>query len=674
MAILGFLGLAVALAGALLLTLIAAPALFGRSIDPSRLRIPVLMMLTGTLFAMGILVAALVTDDFSLEYVANHHRSTTPLPFTISTAWAALEGSIVLWGLVLAGFVFAVFRRVARRSTDPLGVAALSVMGFVAVFFFGLMVTVANPFEVCTEAGIGSCVTSSPIPWALSDAPLEGRGPNPLLQNHYLMAIHPPVLYVGYVGMTVPFAFGIASLALARSGADWLRRTRSWTLLAWAFLTTGIVLGGWWSYEVLGWGGYWAWDPVENASFLPWLMATALIHSSIVQARRGMLAAWNVMLAIATFSLTIVGTFLTRSGTIMSVHSFTQSAIGPVLLGFLAVVLIGSLTLFAFRAHLVASTPRLDSFASREGLFLLNNLILSVFAFIVLTGTLFPLFVEAFSGDRVSVGRPFFDRLAIPLAFSLLLLMGIGPVTPYRAARPEVVWKRIRGPLRFALAVGAGVVLVGMRDPYSVAVLIVGVFIISVIVALLITRTRTRVQKAGLGLGDALTRTLAADRGFWAGQLAHVGVAILAMGIAFSANLATGDIIDLSRGETTAIAGFELTYESGFLRQEDNRSVLGANVSVTRESDLLTVLEPSINEYSGQAQAITTPAVMRRWNGDLYLSLRSIDSEHIVMEATWFPLIWMVWLGGITAALGGLLAWLNHRKAPVRRPRESVIV
>ncbi|TDI36066.1 MAG: heme lyase CcmF/NrfE family subunit, partial [Acidobacteria bacterium] len=398
LAFLGTAGLVVALIGASLLVWRGVAA--SRSFVAPDLIGPAKLMLGGSVAAMGAMEIALLTDDFSLAYVANHHASTTPFPFNVATAWAALEGSILLWGLVLAVFTWTVARRY-RRSPDRLGAAALAVIGGVAIFFFGLMLTVANPFEVCVEAAQNRCLTSSAWPFAAVDAPLDGPGPNPLLQNHILMAIHPPLLYIGYVGLTVPFAYAIGALALGVPGPEWLRRSHRSTVVAWSFLTLGIVLGGWWAYEVLSWGGYWAWDPVENASLMPWLVATAFLHSAIVQQRRNMLQAWNIVLVISAFSLTILGTFLTRSGTINSVHSFTQSAIGPALLGFLVLVLVGSFTLFSTRAHLVASSPRIESFVSREGTFLLNNLLLSVYAFVVLIGTTYPLILEAFTGTQI---------------------------------------------------------------------------------------------------------------------------------------------------------------------------------------------------------------------------------------------------------------------------------
>ncbi|MDH3308102.1 MAG: cytochrome c biogenesis protein CcsA, partial [Acidimicrobiia bacterium] len=373
-AALGDLGVLVALVGA---TLLVVEGLRGARPEPARYRRGALALLSGSVVAMLALELALLTDDFSMAYVANHSATTTPFVFKVASAWAALEGSIVLWGLVLATFTWLVYRRFAA-GPDRLGAGALAVMGAVALFFFGLMLTVANPFEVCIQTAGASCLASSPWPWSAAVAIADGLGPNPLLQNHILMAIHPPVLYAGYVGLTVPYAFAMSALVLREPGVEWARRTKHWTLITWSFLSLGILLGMWWSYEVLGWGGYWAWDPVENASILPWLAATAFIHSSFVQIRRGMLQAWNFVLVISAFSLTILGTFLTRSGTIASVHSFTQSAIGPLLLAFLAVVLVASFSLFALRSNLVAQSPRLESLSSREGAFLANNLLLTV--------------------------------------------------------------------------------------------------------------------------------------------------------------------------------------------------------------------------------------------------------------------------------------------------------
>lgn len=657
MAYLGILGVFVALVGSTGLALVGLPALTGRRpVPPAALRPWASLLLIGSVASMVALEIALLTDDFSIAYVANNHAAGTPLIFTIASAWAALEGSIVLWGLVIAVLAYAVYLGVVRGGDDVLGTGALSIVGMVGMFFFGLMVTVSNPFEVCTQAAQAGCVSSSPLPWAAASIPAAGRGTNPLLQNHILMAVHPPLLYVGYVGMTIPFGFAMASLLNVRSGAEWLIRTRRWTLMAWAFLTGGIVLGGWWSYEVLGWGGYWAWDPVENASFIPWLLATAFLHSSVVQARRGVLQSWNYVLVIGTFSATILGTFLTRSGTIASVHSFTQSPVGPAILGFLVVVLVGSIAVFATRAHLVASAPRLDSLVSREGVFLLNNLLLSVFAFVVLAGTLFPLLVEAFQGATVSVGPPFFDRWAIPLAFALLLAMGVGPVTPYRLANPAIVWARIKTPLRVALGVGAATVLFASRIGYVVLVPMLAAFVIAVITRHLWTLASARADKEGVSRAGAALGLIRREPGYWGGQISHIGVAVLAAGIALSANLVTAAELRLPLDQPVEFAGFELTYTSAFLRNEPTRRVIGAEVEVRRDGALVDVLEPRINEYTGSLQGIQTPAVRTTAAGDLYLSPTSLDTNEVGVDAWRYPMQWLVWFGGILTALGAVVS------------------
>ncbi|MDH3605868.1 MAG: heme lyase CcmF/NrfE family subunit [Acidimicrobiia bacterium] len=669
-ALLGYLGIMLAMASAFVLALLGMQGVYNpERISRRYLDRAVWGLMAGAGLAMFALEIGLVLDDFSVAYIADHSATTTPFIYKLATGWAALEGSIVLWGLVLAGFTLSVYLRYRRSDeADPLWIGALGVLGLISLFFFGLMATVSNPFQVCVEAASVGCLETSSLPWASAMAPLEGPGPNPLLQNHPLMAVHPPLLYIGYVGMSVPFAFAISALLRGESGDAWLRRTRSWTLVAWSFLTAGIVIGGLWSYEVLGWGGYWAWDPVENASFMPWLVATAFIHSAVVQQRRGMLQAWNFILVIATFSLTILGTFLTRSGIIASVHSFTQSPIGPVLLWFLMVVLVGSLSLFATRVHLVASSPRLNSLASREGVFLFNNLLLTVFAFVVLTGTLYPMFAEAITGSQLGVGRPFFDRLAIPISFALLLAMGLGPITPYRQARASVVWERIRTPLRVALAAGAGTVLLGYRTGYLVLGMMAGTLVISMIVRHLLVTAARAAAKAGIPVWRSLGRVMRSDPGFWGGQIAHVGVAVLAIGIAISANQGVEAQVVLEPGQTVEFAGRELTYVEDFSRVEPNRSVVGARIEVREGSSVVAVLEPRLNTYARSNQPVATPSVDTSLRGDLYLSLTGIGGGRVSLDVFWFPFVWLIWFGGLTAAAGGVFARV------VRKPVRTSVV
>lgn len=659
-ATIGLLSILLALAASGVLTVRAWTE--ARTPDPkaAAIRLPVAMLVLGSLLAFFVLELGILSDDFTLEYVADNSSTTTPLIFKLAGAWAALEGSIVLWGAVLALLVYFVARSVG--DGDRLGLTALSVIGAVSLFWFGLMATVANPFEVCTELAGRACADSSWLPFASAVAPADGIGANPLLQNHILMAVHPPMLYVGYVGFTAPFAFAIAAMIRGEQGSVWLERTRRWSVIAWAFLGFGILLGAWWSYEVLGWGGYWAWDPVENAALLPWLAATAFIHSAVVQRRRGMLQAWNLILIIATFSLTIFGTFLTRSGTIISVHSFTQSGVGPVLLGFLMVVMIGSLLLFAWRSHLVSSAPRLDSLASREGVFLLNNLILTVFALAVLLGTLYPIVLEAMGRARVSVGTPYYNRVTIPIAFVLLLAIGVGAVTPYRLARRDVVWSRIAAPLVVSLVAGATTVLLGVSSVPVVIIVILGAFVIATVGKELLRQSGkldgSRIQ--------AVTRVLRRDPGYWGGQTAHIGVALLAIGIAASSGLAIRDQVRIPVGGAAVVDDYCIAYEAPTSRVEPNRSVTGAVLSL-RSADCsseLAALEPVFNRYV-RPPAVATPAVRTGLTEDVFVALATIPGDDVVLDVMIFPLMWVLWAGGLITVGGGM--WAVYARKRTRK-------
>ena len=364
----------------------------------------------GAVAAFASMEIALINRDFSLAYVQKVGSWSTPALFNFTAIWSALEGSILLWVLILTCLTVSIVVKYRKKLNDPMVGWAMATMFFVTIFFFLLTLGPANPFSA-GKPGV-----------------LDGPGPNPLLQNHILVVFHPPILYLGYVGMTVPFAFAIGALITGRVGEGWLVETRRWALISWGFLTLGIILGSWWSYEVLGWSGVWAWDPVENASFIPWLTATAYIHSVLVQERRGMLRVWNLSLLVSTFSLTILGTFLTRSGVLNSVHAFSDSNIGPYLLTFFAIIVVVSVGLIGWRGDKLRAPGTIDSPMSREGAFLANNVIFSVFAFIVLLGTVFPLVVEALQNRQLVVGEPCFDKLAVPVGLTLLFLMCIAPV------------------------------------------------------------------------------------------------------------------------------------------------------------------------------------------------------------------------------------------------------
>jgi cytochrome c-type biogenesis protein CcmF len=605
------------------------------------LRLAVAGMMVGAVVAMAALEFALLTDDFSVSYVAENSATTTPLLFKVSTAWSALSGSIVLWALILAGYTLVVLRQV-HSTEDRLGTGALAVMGLVATFFFGMVATVANPFGI------------------IANPPLDGPGPNPLLQNHLMILIHPPMLYLGFVGFTVAFAFAISALIIKESGVAWLRRSRRANLVAWSFLSAGLLYGAWWSYEVLGWGGYWAWDPVENAALIPWLVATAFIHSSVVQIKRGMLQAWNFALVLLTFSLTILGTFLTRSSVVSSVHSFSQSGIGPALLGFFVLVLAGGFTLLALRSEQTASRRRPESLLSREGAFLVNNVLLTVFAFVVLLGTLYPVLVEVATGTRVSVGRPFFDRLAVPLSVGLLLAMGAGPFTPYRRADPAVMWRRLRTPLLGASIVAAALVLSGLR---SLPVVSVGFIVVAMIVA----SVQELVTTAPTLHPRPILRLLRTHRGYWGGQVSHLGLATLALGIAVTSSLADRSTLTLERGEPTEVLGYNLTYQGIHPEEQPGRDARVARIVFRHDGRVVHVAEPALTTFTSQVQAVGTPSVWSTPGRDVYVSLSSLEAQRIGVNVYRYPFMWLVWAGGTLVALGGLWALGGRRR---RRPHE----
>src|SRR5215203_1236188 len=505
----------------------------------------------GALLAVISMQRALQQRDYSLKYIQQVGSRTTPGLYNLAAMWSALEGSILLWVVVLSGFTAAVAWRFRKRLDDMLVGWALVVM-FVVSAFFGLVAFgPANPFEAGAAVAPG----------------FDGRGPNPLLQNHILVLFHPPILYLGYVGFTVPFAFAIAALVTGRLGEGWLMETRRWALFSWAFLTIGILLGGWWSYEVLGWSGVWAWDPVENASLLPWLTGTAYIHSVLVQERRGMLRVWNLSLLVATFSLTILGTFLTRSGVINSVHAFGDGPVGSWLLAFFGVTVVVSLGLIAWRGDRLRSPGSIDSPISREGAFLANNVIFTVFAFIVLLGTVFPLLVEAFQDRRTVVGAPYFDRLSMPIGLALLFLMGVAPVLPWRKASGELLRERLFWPAWMGAAALALAVFVGADGWAPLVAFGLGGFAAGSALRQLVLATRRQGLRGLLGRANG-------------GMVVHIGVILIAVALAASNSFTHSATLTLEVGEAVEWGGHTFELESVDERTNDRQSerVLAANV------------------------------------------------------------------------------------------------
>ena len=601
------------------------------------------------------MIYALVTHDFSVSYVAQVGSRSTPLFITIISLWSALEGSILFWGWVLAAYTAAAvwLHRDRPGALVPYATATLLV---ICAFFYMLLVGPAHPFDRV---------------WPV---PPDGPGPNPLLQNHILMAVHPPLLYLGYVGMSVPFAFAIGALLAGQLDDTWIRLTRRWTVTAWMFLSLAIMAGMWWSYEVLGWGGYWAWDPVENASFMPWLTATAFLHSVMVQERRDMLKVWNLSLIVSTFLLTILGTFLTRSGIVLSVHAFAQGTIGYYFLGFIAVGLVVSLVLLTGRGQELRTEGSMDSLASRETVFLFNNLLLTAFTFTVLLGTLYPIVAEALRGVQVSVGAPFFNRMTLPLIVALLFLMGVGPALPWRRAEPDVLRRKFLIPSAAMLVVAAASLALGLREIYTILAFSFGAFTLVANLAEFAIPTRARMRTRGESAPIALARVFASNRRRYGGYVAHLGVIAMAVGIAASSTFRQEWNATLSPGETLAVSsGFEIRFDELWAENQPHRFVLGADLTVFRNGKDVGRLAPYLNFYKNRDDPITTPAVRSRPDRDLYINLMAFerDGSSATLQVLIEPLVIWIWIGGGIIGLGALIAlWPQRRRS--RAGREDV--
>src|SRR5262245_13166445 len=601
------------------------------------------------------MIYALVTHQFDVKYVAQVGSRATPLFITIISLWSALEGSILFWAVVLAGYA-ATATYLTRDKLGALGSYATAALHAVSLFFFILLIGPANPFLLVTPT------------------PADGPGPNPLLQNHPLMAVHPPLLYLGYVGMTVPFAFAIGALVSGRLDDTWIRVTRRWTVTAWMFLSLAIVAGMWWSYEVLGWGGYWAWDPVENASFMPWLTATAFLHSVMVQERRSMLKVWNLTLIIATFLLTILGTFLTRSGVLSSVHAFTEGYIGYYFLTFIALSLVVSFVLLAGRSSELHAEGRLDSPLSRETVFLLNNLVFTAFTFTVLLGTMFPLVAEALRGVKVSVGAPFFNRMTIPICAALLFLVGVGPVVPWRATSWAELKQKLVLPLAALLVAAAAALTVGARSPYAILAFGFAAFALTCNVGEYVIGVRARRRAHHESLTTALARLVAGNNRRYGGYLAHIGVIVVATGITASSTFTVEREATLRPGESLAVGKQTVRFHELWAQDEPHRLVVGARLSVLKGERRTARLDPRLNYYRNREEPVPTPAVRSRLSGDLYINLLAFDREgnHATFTVMTKPLVSWIWLGGIVVALGALVGTLPLQRK--RRPTATTRV
>jgi cytochrome c-type biogenesis protein CcmF len=606
-----------------------------------------------SLWAMTAMVAlaavalwsALLKSDFNLEYVASYTSTTLPIAYKITALWGGQQGSLLLWTLLLSVFTGIVAFQNRERNPE-IGPYVLIVMAGVGGFFLGMLNFVTRPFD------------------PLIPAPAQGTDLNPLLQN-YWMAIHPPSLYTGYVSTTVPFAFACAALLTGRLDDGWIQSTRRWALFSWFFLSLGNLFGARWAYEVLGWGGYWAWDPVENAAFMPWLVMTAYIHSVMVQERKDMLKVWNLALIGLAFSLTLFGTFLTRSGVISSVHSFTQSGLGPYFLSFLLIVVVGYAGLLLSRVKDLRSPAELESYLSREAAFLFNNLVLVGIAFTVFWGTIFPVLSEAVRGVKITVGPPFFNQVIAPLGLALIFLMGVGPLIAWRKATPNNLIQSFTAPAVIGLMTGLIASVAGIRDWYVLTGFSLAAFVLgSVIVEFergVVARGRTVHEKPA----RALVKLVAKNNRRYGGYIVHIGVALAFVGIIGSQLFKTEVKRSVRDGQSFEVGSYKLVYLGLASLDTAHLEKLSAHLDLMRNGKKLEVLEPAKLFYKAAQQPATKVAIRSTLTADLYTVLAGVDDKSGMATFDVFltPLVSWLWLGGLIIALGTVVAiWPNARE------------
>ncbi len=594
---------------------------------------------------MLLLVWAFLTFDFSVRYVANNTNRGTPFYYRITALWGALEGSIILWTWMVALYTVIVVGRYRRRE-PRFYPWVLAVMLGVSAFFLLVMTIPAPPFE------------------RLTPVPPDGRGLNPLLEDSGMIT-HPVALYLGFTGFTVPFAFAMAALITGRTGDRWITITRRWTIVAWYFLSLGLLIGGWWSYHVLGWGGYWAWDPVENAAFMPWLTGTALLHSVMIQERRRMLKLWNLTLIILTFGLTLFGTFLTRSGIIGSVHAFTQGSIGQFFLGFLALVLLGAFSLLAWRLDRLRAQSELDSVLSRESAFLLNNLFLVAIAFTVFFGTVFPLLSEAVKGVKVSVGAPFFNQVNIPIFLGLLFLMGVGPLIAWRRASAENLKRNFLKPVGAGIAAAAVLRLAGVGNAVTLACMALVVFVTGTI-ALDFYRASRVLRRAGDDWREATWGLLRRQNRRYGGFVVHLGILLIALGVAGSQSWSKQTETSLERGQSVELAGYRVRFDGLEASEESNHFKVTGAFTVSNGRGTLTVLYPAKKFYPQEQTPIAAVDYRLGVIEDLYLVLGDFarDGSHATIKLQINRMVSWLWIGGLVLTVGAALAILPDRKKP----------
>jgi cytochrome c-type biogenesis protein CcmF len=592
--------------------------------------------------ALGVLSleVCIFTDQFNLEYVASYSNRALPTLYKITALWGGQAGSLLFWELILITYTSLIVLT-NRRLNRPLLPFVVTTLAFVSTFFLGLVNFMARPFV------------------RLSFMPEDGNGLNPQLQNVF-MAIHPPCLYLGYVGLTLPFAFAMAALATGRLDDTWFRTTRRWTILSWFFLGTGILLGGWWAYVELGWGGYWAWDPVENASLIPWLTCTAFLHSVMIEERKKMLRVWNLVLVIMSFLLAILGTFITRSGVISSVHSFTKSDIGPVFAAFLGLSTLVSVGLLLYRLPELKNEHRLDSFVSRESTFLFNNLILVGAAFAVLWGTLFPILSEAVRGVKITVGPPFFNQIMIPIALALVTLAGICPVIAWRRASALKLLEKIQVPFWALLGAALALLVAGVRDVYAIVSFSLGVFVIATTIMEFFWGTRSRQKVTGQRFASALASLVDRNKRRYGGFVVHLGFILILIGVTGSSAFKQEGTASLKRGESFSVGRYTLRFDDMLSRDSPNAEFMGARLAIFDGDRPVGTLVPGQNFYKAGQNPSTEVAIHYTLREDLYTILTGFDPQEgrATLKAYLNPLINWIWIGGGVLILGAWFAML----------------
>jgi len=592
------------------------------------------------LLAVLSLEYCILTDQFGLEYVASYSNRALPKIYKFTALWGGQAGSLLFWELILISYASLIVLTNRRRNRVLMPVV-VTTLAFVSTFFLGLVNFMARPFV------------------RLAFSPEDGNGLNPQLQNPF-MAIHPPCLYLGYVGLTLPFAFAMAALATGRLDDTWFRTTRRWTILSWFFLGTGILLGGWWAYVELGWGGYWAWDPVENASLIPWLTCTAFLHSVMIEERKKMLRVWNLSLVIMSFLLAILGTFITRSGVISSVHSFTKSDIGPVFAGFLGLSTLVSVGLLLYRLPDLKGEHRLDSFVSRESTFLFNNLLLVGAAFAVLWGTLFPIISEAARGVKITVGPPFFNEVMVPIAFALVTLAGICPVIAWRRASPRKLLEKIQIPFWALLGGVAALLLGGVRDVYALVSFGLAVFVITTTVMEFFWGARSRQKVTGQGFGGALLSLVDRNKRRYGGFTVHLGFILIMVGVTGSSAFKQETTASVKRGESLTVGRYRMLFEDMVSRDSPNAEFMGARLAIFDGGRRVGTLVPGQNFYKAGQNPSTEVAIHYTLREDLYTILTGFDPQagRATLKAYVNPLINWIWIGGGVLILGAWFAML----------------